>query len=271
MAPSLAYWKQRLSHPSAPLAWPNAKPRPAVQTYRGATEMVALPAQTVDALQSLATRESATLFMALAAGFFVLMHRYTGQTDITLGTPTASRTPETNHMMGYFLNMMPVRVDLSGNPSFAEVLTRVRTGYLDALHHGSVPLLRLLREIRPAYDPSRNPLFQIMISLQPPATSPDPAWDLTQSTASSGGTKMDMYVNMEMRPDGLQAPIAYNPDLLDAADVHRMFQDWIALLEGAVASPSMPISELPVAPSTKEERGTPQRESLRARIGKWFK
>jgi hypothetical protein len=257
MAPHLAYWKQKLANPAAPLSWPHFKPRPEVQTYRGATELLFLPSEVVDPLRALAARRSATLFMALATGFYVLMHRYTGQTDITLGTPAASRTPEAEGIMGYFLNMMPVRVDLSGNPTFNEALRRVRASVVDALEHGSVPLLRLLREIRPPHDPSRNPLFQIMISLEPPMPAVDPAWDLTQSGASSGSTKMDMYLNLDTRPDGLMAPIMYNPDLLDAASVRRMFADWRALLEAAIANPNSPI-----APGAKP--------GLTARLRRWL-
>jgi hypothetical protein len=260
LAPHLSYWKQKLANPAAPLSWPNAKPRPEVQTYRGATEMLFLPLDLMDQLRALAGGQSATLFMALATGLFVLLHRYTGQTDITLGTPTASRTPDNEHIMGYFLNMMPLRVDLSGSPTFLEALHRVRTSVLDALQHGSVPLLRLLREIRPPHDPSRNPLFQIMISLEPPMPPVDAAWDLTQSGASSGSTKMDMYLNLDMRPDGLMAPIMYNPDLLDAAGVRRMFADWRALLEAAISRPDCPIAELPL----------PAKRTVRERIRQWL-
>ena len=170
--------------------------------------------------------------------------------------------------MGYFLNMMPVRVDLSGNPTFCEALHRVRSSVLDALQHGSVPLLRLLREIRPPHDPSRNPLFQIMISLEPPMPPVDPSWDLTQSGASSGSTKMDMYLNLDTRPNGLMAPIMYNPDLLDAAGVRRMFADWRALLEGAIAKPNSQISELPLPVHSEEE--LPAERSVKGRIRKWF-
>jgi surfactin family lipopeptide synthetase A len=265
MEPHLAYWKQKLANPATPLSWPNFKPRPEVQTYRGATELLFLPSAVIDPLRSLAAGQSATLFMALATGFYVLMHRYTGQTDITLGTPAASRTPETEGIMGYFLNMMPVRVDLSANPTFSEALLRVRSSVVDALEHGSVPLLRLLREIRPPHDPSRNPLFQIMISLEPPMPAVDPAWDLTQSGASSGSTKMDMYLNLDTRPDGLMAPIMYNPDLLDAASVRRMFADWRALLEAAIAKPDSPIADLPLP------RELPAKPGLTGRLRRWLR
>jgi hypothetical protein len=272
LAPHLAFWKRNLANPAAPLAWPNTKPRPAIQTYHGATEMLFLPLEVLDPLRALAASQSATLFMALAAGFYVLLHRYTGQTDITLGTPAASRTTENERIMGYFLNLMPVRVDLSGNPSFAEALQRVRTSVLDALEHGSVPLLRLLREIRPAYDPSRNPLFQIMISLEPPPVpSMDPAWDLTQSGASSGSTKMDMYLNLDTRPDGLMSPIMYNPDLLDPADVRQMFADWRVLLEGAIANPDCPISDLPLPVHSGKTQSEPAPAmSFTGKIRGWF-
>lgn len=250
LAPHLEYWKRTLANPPAPLTWPNAKPRPALQTYSGALEMLFLSTEFLEPVRIYAASQSATLFMALATGFFVLLHRYTGQTDIILGTPVGSRSPGTERIMGYLLNMVPVRVDLSGNPSFNEALQRVKTSFLDTLQHSSVPLLRLLREIRPAYDPSRNPLFQMMISIEPPTPPVDDAWDLTQSGACSGSTKMDMYLNFETRPDGLISPILYNPDLQDPADVRHMFSDWRALLEAAIADPTCAIANLrlPVSP-----------------------
>jgi non-ribosomal peptide synthetase component F len=206
--------------------------------------MLFLPSDVVNPLRAFAESESATLFMALAAGFFTLLHRYTGQTDLILGMPAAGRSPETESIMGYFLNLLPVRVDLAGNPGFREVLRRVRFEVVDALEHGSVPLMRLLREVRPPWDPSRNPLFQIMISLEPPMPAIDRAWDLTQSAVSSGSTKMDMYLNLDTRPDGLMAPIMYNPDLFDAATVRRVFADWRSILEDGVANPDLPVVKL---------------------------
>ena len=246
LRPHLDWWKQNLSGELPKLAWPCDKPRPAVQTYSGATEMLFLPGDVTNRLRAFAESQSSTLFMALAAGFFTLLHRYTGQTDLILGMPTAARSPETEGIMGYFLNLLPVRVDLSGNPSYREVLGRVRGSVLDALEHGSVPLLRLLEEVRPARDDSRNPIFQIMISLEPPMPAIDPAWDLTQASVSSGSTKMDMYLNLDTRPDGLMAPIMYNPDLLEAATVRRMFADWQSILTHGVETPDAAIGSLPL-------------------------
>jgi non-ribosomal peptide synthetase component F len=137
---------------------------------------------------------------------------------------------------------------------------------LDALQHGSVPLLSLLREIRAAYDPSRNPLFQMMISLQPPMSPIDAAWDLTQSAASSSSAKMDLYLNLETRPDGLRVSFVHNPDLLDPAGLQRMFADWRALLEGAAARPDCRIAELPMYVSSNHNR----QASLPERIRRWF-
>ncbi len=265
MAADLAFWKKTLANPSAPLAWPNTKPRPEIQTYRGATELLVLPAEVIDPLRALAVNQSATLFMALATGFFIVLNRYTGQTDITLGSPTASRPADAGHVMGNFQNTMPVRVDLSGDPTYSELLHRVRASVLDALQHGSVPILNLLREIRPPYDLSRNPLFQIMTSLEPPMQALDPSWDLTQSTASSGRAKMDMYLNMDARAHTVMAPIIYNPDLFDAADVRKMFADWRAVLEGAIARPETPIAEIPLAPHVE-----PPKTTVSSRIRRWF-
>jgi len=239
----LDWWKKQLADSLPTLGWPNEKPRPAAQTYNGATEMLFLPAAVVNPLKAYAETESATLFMALAAGFFTLMHRYTGQTDLILGTPTAARSPETEGIMGYFLNLLPIRVNLSGNPTHRQVLHRTKAAVLDALEHGQVPLLKLLEAVRPKRDDSRNPLFQIMISLEPPMPPIDPAWDLTQASASSGSTKMDMYLNLDTRPDGLMAPIMYNPDLLAAATVRKMFHDWQSILEAAAANPQETIAK----------------------------
>ena len=277
LRPQLDWWKQKLSGELPKLAWPADKPRPAVQTYSGATEMLFLPGDVTNRLRGFAESESTTLFMALAAGFFTLMHRYTGQTDLILGMPTAARTPETEGIMGYFLNLLPVRVDLSGNPTFREMLHRVRASVLDALEHGSVPLLRLLEEVRPARDDSRNPIFQIMISLEPPMPPIDQAWDLTQASVSSGSTKMDMYLNLDTRPDGLMAPIMYNPDLLEAATVRRMFADWQSILANGVETPDAPIASLPLPQPAAEPK--PQRilnsgvakPSLGGRLFGWLK
>lgn len=265
MSTDLAFWKKTLANP-VPLAWPNKKPRPEIQTYRGATELLVMPAAVIDPLRALAVSQSATLFMALATGFFIVLNRYTGQTDITLGSPTASRPADGGHIMGNFQNTMPVRVDLSGNPTYSEALRRVRASVLDALQHGSVPILSLVREIRPAFDLSRNPLFQIMMSLEPPMASIDPSWDLTQSTATSGRAKMDMYLNMDARPHTVMAPIIYNPDLFEPTDVQRMFADWRAILEGAIARPESPIAEIPLAAHVED----PPKITLQSHIRRWF-
>jgi non-ribosomal peptide synthetase component F len=272
LAPHLAWWKRNLSGELPRLAWPNAKARPAVQTYNGATEMLFLPSEVVDPLRAFAEGESATLFMALAAGFFTLLYRYTAQTDLIVGMPTAARTPETEGIMGYFLNLLPVRVDLSGSPSFREVLRRVRSSVVDALDHGSVPLLRLLEQVRPPHDPTRTPLFQIMISLEPPMPPIDPAWDLTQAKVSSGSTKMDMYLNLDTRPDGLMAPIMYNPDLLEAAGVRQMFAHWRSILEGGVAEPDRPVMKLRLVEPPQEQLEAPTpASSLGGRLMGWLK
>jgi hypothetical protein len=265
LSPHLTWWKHQLSSPLPNLAWPHEKPRPPVQSYNGATESLFLPADLVSPLRTLAESQSSTLFMALAAGFFTLLHRYTGQTDLILGMPYAARTPETERISGYFLNLLPIRVDLTGNPTFEQTLHRVRSTVLDALEHGSVPLLKLLEEIKPPHDPSRNPLFQIMMSLEPPASPTDPAWDLTQAKVSSGSTKMDMYLNLDTRPDGLMAPIMYNPDLFDPSTIRRMFEDWCAILASGTKAPDTPISQLELA-AQPEPQPKPRKRLLH-----WFK
>ena len=272
LAPHLAWWMQKLAGELPRLAWPTYKPRPELQTYGGATEMLFLPAEVANPLRAFADRESATLFMALTAGFFGLLHSYTGQTDLILGMPIAARTPETEGIMGSVMSMLPLRLDLSGNPTFREVLGRVRSGVLDALDHGVVPLLRLIDEVRPPRDPSRNPLFQIMISLEPPRPPVDPAWDLTLSGASSGSSIMDMYFLLDARPNGLMAPVQYNPDLFDAADVRRMFADWQSILVAGLADPDRPVAEFPLTKiKVVQDNATPDKRTFAGRLKGWLK
>ena len=252
LASDLAYWRRQLSGDLPILSWPNQRPRPAKQTFRGATETLHLPGTVIEPLKSLAERESATLFMALTAGLVALLHRYTGQQDIILGTPSANRTAETEGMFGYFINMLPLRFDLSGSPSYRELLRRTRRVVAEALSHGKIPLLRLLKEVKIPMDLSRNPLFQIVMTLEPVTAPHLSGWDLTQAEVSSGSAKLDLEFRLELRNDGITAPIVYNPDLIEPAMVVQAFRHWETLLRAAVADPDRPIARLPLL--THEER-----------------
>ncbi|MBL9173678.1 MAG: amino acid adenylation domain-containing protein, partial [Verrucomicrobiales bacterium] len=248
----LRYWRRKLAGPLPVAAWPDEFPRPPVQSFRGATENRLLPSELIGPLQELAGRESASLFMALTAGFVALLHRYTGQEDILLGTPAGNREPGTESLFGYFINMLPLRFDVAGDPTFRELLGRVRTVVVEALAHRRVPFLRILREVNPPRDPSRNPLFQLMITLEPLPPSVGSGWTLTQAEVSCGAAKVDLDLSLETRADGVMAPLLYNPDLFSTTTLHRMVDHWSTLMRAATEDPDARISRLRLL--TDEER-----------------
>ena len=254
LEPGLRYWRRKLAAPLPVLTWPDEFPRPPVQTFRGATENRLIPSDLIDPLKELAAHESASLFMALTSGFVALLHRYTGQEDILLGTPAGNRESGTENLFGYFINMLPLRFDVTGDPSFRELLGRVRSVVAEALAHGRVPFLRILRELNLPRDPSRNPLFQLMITLEPLPHTGDSGWNLTQAEVSCGAAKVDLDLSLETRADGVMAPMLYNPDLFSAGALHRMFDHWTTLLRSAVANPDRKLSELRLL--TDEEHHT---------------
>ena len=169
----LAYWKQQLGDTLPVLELPTDRPRPPVQTFQGARQSLVLPASLAAALRALSQQEGVTLFMTLVAAFQTLLCRYTGQTDLLVGTPIAGRTRvETEGLLGFFVNTLVLRTDLSGNPRFRELLGRVREVTLGAYDHQDLPFEKLVEALQPVRDLSRNPLVQVMLVLQP---SPPPA------------------------------------------------------------------------------------------------
>ena len=168
----LAYWKEQLADLST-LELPTDRPRPPVPSNQGAHFAFDLPAPLTQALKELSRREGATLFMTLLAAFQVLLHRYSGQDDIAVGTPIAGRRrTELEGLIGFFVNTLVLRTDLAGNPTFSELLARVRDSALGAYTHQDLPFEKLVEELSPSRDMSRNPLFQVMFVLQ---NAPDAA------------------------------------------------------------------------------------------------
>src|SRR5207237_1140481 len=162
------------------------------------------------------------------------------------------KSPELQEMLGYFLNVLPLRIDLAGNPTFRELLRRVRGTVLEALSNQDVPFAQLIEKLRPTLDPSRNPLFQIAISLEPPPTVVDTGWNATQSDIPTGASKLDLYIDVDETPDGLAGPVTYNPDVFEPGTVSRMIEHWRTLLEAVAANPERRLSELPVLTSDEQ-------------------
>src|SRR5690606_7329143 len=205
----------------------------------------------------LARQESASLFMMLLAAFKVLLARYAAQDDIVVGSPIAGRNrAEIEHLIGFFLNSLVLRTDLSGEPSFRELLARVRNVTLDAYAHQDVPFEKLVEHIDPPRDPSRTPLFQVMFNMLPDwQRSVTALADLTAEPLAAGRVqaKFDLTVFAAEQPDGTLAfQFVYNTDLFERATIERMAGHYRTLLEAVVEDPARSISRLPIL--TPEER-----------------
>ena len=251
----LAYWRRQLAGNPPALELPTDRPRPSVQSLAGARRRVVLPRPLADALAALSRREGATLFMTLLAAFAALLHRYTGQDDIVVGSPIAGRTrTETEGLIGFFVNTLVLRNDLSGDPTFRELLGRVREGALGAYEHQDVPFERLVEELRPERSLGRSALFQVLFALQnaPVAPLDLPGLRVQPLELDSGTAKFDLSLQMMAAAEGLRAVLEYNTDLFDAATVTRLLEQLRTLLEGIAADPDRPLSALPLV--TAEER-----------------
>jgi amino acid adenylation domain-containing protein len=251
----IRYWTDRLAGAPALLDLPTDRPRPARQTHRGAWVPFALSRPLSDAVTTLSRRHGATTFMTLLAALQAVLSRYSGQDDVVVGAPIASRTrSELEGLIGFFANTLALRADLSGDPTFVELLGRVRDVALGAYEHQEVPFERLVEELQPERDLSRSPIFQVTFGLQStPPTVPDLV-DLVVETVPVGApaAKFDLTMLMHESPDGLAGRLEYSTDLFDAETVTRLLGHFHTLLEGVVADPDRPISRLPLL--TESER-----------------
>ncbi|HEX6502071.1 MAG TPA: condensation domain-containing protein, partial [Terriglobales bacterium] len=241
------YWQETLKGDLPLLEWPLDRARPPVQNYRGDIQTFALSEAELQPLKALSQQHNVSLFMILVAGLAAVLHRYTGQEDIILGAPTAGRNArELQGMLGYFLNVLPLRIDVSRDPPFSELLRRVKEAVIGALSNQDVPFTQLVETIRPSPDPSRNPFFQVAISLEPPVKIAARGWAATQSDVPTGASKLDLYIDVDERSDGIQGPVSYNPDVFDASTISNMLEHWRTLLVGAATDPNRPVSDLPI-------------------------
>jgi amino acid adenylation domain-containing protein len=242
------WWKERLQGAPAVLELPLDRPRPPLQTFSGGHVGRELPAALAARLAELARREGATPFMALLALFEALLLRHTGQDDFVLGTPIANRNrSETEGLIGFFVNTLALRADLTGSPSFRRLLARVREATLGAYTHQDLPFEKLVEELRPERSLSHTPLFQVMFSLAMPAAPPSlPGLAFEALPVDSGTSKFDLTLVAEERDGRLSLGASYNSDLFLAATVRRLLEHFEVLLEGAVEDPERPVTRLPL-------------------------
>ncbi|HEU5228466.1 MAG TPA: amino acid adenylation domain-containing protein [Ktedonobacteraceae bacterium] len=243
----LSFWKQQLEGAPATLELPTDRPRPPIQTYRGAVCPFVLSQHLINGLKVLGAREGASLYMVLVAAFQTLLYRYTGQDDILVGTSTAAhRHKEFQGILGYFLNTVVLRTNLSGNPTFRELLRRVREVVLTTRDHEDVPFEFVVKELQPERNLGQNPLFQVLLTLVPPQSESPSGWSLTQMDVEMGAAKFDLYLELDERPDGLIGRFVYNTDLFDTSTIALMVEHWKRLLESIVADPAQHIEQLPL-------------------------
>jgi len=244
-----SYWKQQLGGTTPVLELPTDHPRPASQTYRGKRKSFVLPKTMLEALKALSQREGGTLFMTALAAFQILLHRYTGQEDVIVGSVAANRNRvEIEGLIGFFVNTLALRTDLSGNPTFRELLKKVREVALGAYAHPDLPFDMLIEELNVTRDPSYNPLFQVMFLFQnaPVESFQLSGLKLTFLEIATESSKFDLTLELIEGQEELSYSIIYNTDLFNGDTIERMAGHFRTLLQGIVATPDARLSELPV-------------------------
>ncbi len=250
----LEYWKQQLANSPPVIELPTDRPRPPAMTYSGIRQYLELPQDLTEALKALSQRQNVTLYMTLLAAFKILLYRYSGQSDIIVGSPIANRNcAETEDLIGVFVNTLVLRTDLEGNPSFLELLSRIREVTLDAYEHQDLPFQNLVEELHPEPSLSYHPLFQVMFVFQnTPQEQLELPLTLNPQSVESRATQFDLTLRLQETASGLKGFFEYSTDLFDAATIARMAGHFQIVLAAIVANPEQRIGELPLL--TADER-----------------
>ncbi len=249
LAEQLGYWRRQLEGAPQDLPLPLDRPRPAVQTFRGAAQSFRLGQETSAGFMELARREKATLFMATLAAFCALLQRYTGRDDLLVGTLFANRDRlEIQRLIGFFVSTLTIRADLSGRPTYRQMLARIRETCLESFAHTEVPFERIVEELRPQRDLSRSPLFQVMfdmISAAPPADQLE-GLAVRRIRGSATVAKFDLVLSAVDAAGRLDGSVQYNADLFDPSTIRRLLRHFATLLAGIVADPELPVDAQPL-------------------------
>ena len=251
----LAYWKEKLAGMSE-LDLPSDRPRPALKSWKGDLVSELLPRDLTDRLKTIASRNGATLYHLLLAAYKLLLSRYSGSTDVAVGSPITGRNQaEVEQLIGVFINSLILRSDLSGDPSFQSLLTQVRDTALEAVENQNLPFELLVRELRPDRDQSRNPLFQVNFTHQRSFAKEGSfgGVDLTPIPSRSPGAIFDLHFFMVERAEGWRVTCDFSTDLYDRSTAVRMLGHFQTLLEEIAADPSRPISTLSILTSLEKE------------------
>ncbi|HXQ69287.1 MAG TPA: amino acid adenylation domain-containing protein, partial [Pyrinomonadaceae bacterium] len=245
----MSYWRQLLAGAPTVLELPTDRPRPGMQSFAGTLHHFELSRELSEQLNALSRREGVTLFMTLLAAYQTLLHRYTNQTDIVVGTPIANRARgETEALIGFFVNMLVMRADVSGDPTFRELLEQIKEVSLGAYAHQDVPFEKLVEELQPERSLSHSPLFQVEFVLQ---NMPVPELKLSGLTLKSinlnvDTTHFDLSLIMQEAEDGLKGWVQYNTGLFDGSTIQRMCEHFTTLLDAIVSTPELRVSQVPL-------------------------
>jgi amino acid adenylation domain-containing protein/FkbM family methyltransferase len=249
LAAEIGYWRQRLAGAPALLTLPTDRPRPAVQSFRGAQRSLALPAPLAGRLRELGRRQGTTLFMTLLAAWGVQLARSSGTEDVPVGSPIANRNRvEIEPLIGVFANTLVLRLDLAGEPTGEELLGRVRELTLAVFAHQELPFEKLVEELRPERSLSHSPLFQVLFLMQQQeeAALELPGVRVDELRLSGDTAKFDLMLGATAREAGLTLSLEFNHDLFDAATAARMLAGLQALLEQLAGAAETSIAELPL-------------------------
>ncbi len=254
---SVSYWKEKLAGVPSLLELPTDRPRPPSQSFSGTRYPIAISQELTESLKDLAEQQNATLFMILLAAFKVFLFRHARQDDIVVGIPIAGRNrPELENVIGLFINMLAMRTDLSGNPTFRELLVRVREAALGAYEHQDLPFEKLVEVMQPERDTSYSPLFQVMFhlgNLEMPSFNL-PGLTLTPLEADSGTSKFDLTLDLTESSTGLKGFFDYSTDLFDRVTIQRLAERFQILLQAVVADPETPIASLSLLSPAEENQ-----------------
>jgi amino acid adenylation domain-containing protein len=248
-ASQIAYWRQMLTVGEATgLQLPADRPRPAVPTFRGGTEVFSFPAGLMESVKRVAREEGVTTYMLLMACFHTLLHRYSGQEDLMVGGITdGRRRTEFENLMGTFTNTVVLRTSPRGEMTFREFLRQVKELVLDAMANADVPFDWVVRDLKPKREASYNPFYQVIFSVDPPPQKRQHAgWELEQLGIDTGASKCDLFVALHECRNGMIGRFQYSSDLFDRRTVRRMTGHWLALLESVVAKPGAKLRDLTV-------------------------
>ena len=257
----LSYWREQLHGAPAVLELPTDRPRPPVQSHYGALEKISIDAETTRQLRSMSQRRNTTLFMTVLAAFQALLSRWSGMHDVVVGTAVAGRTrAEIEGLIGFFVNTLAIRTDLSGNPRFDELTKRVADVCLEAYAHQDVPFEKLVEELGIERDLSRTPVFQVMMVLQNTAVEELEMSGLRLSSVERGSeseptktAKFDLLLALNEKGDELQGTLEYSVDLFDRETIARMARHFERLLHAVAEDEEIRLSELPLLSETEKQ------------------